>query len=104
MSKVIFEFNENKDRDDINIIVNRHKIVYALQQIQDLHRKIYNGKLYDDVTINVKDGKVLTEEDYKRFQEDGEYPVKGTKEYLDSDYIERELDSALEHIYNLLDY
>lgn len=104
MAKVIFEFDECDDRNDINIIVNRHKLENALYQIQDLHRKIYNGKLYDDVTINVKDNKVLTEDDYKKFQDEGNYPVKGTKEYIESSYIENELDRALDGIYEILDY
>lgn len=104
MAKVTFEFDEDEDRDTINLIVNRYALTSAIYSLQDLHRKIYNGKLYDDVVIHVKDNKVLTDEDYKRFQEAGEYPVKGTKEYIDSDFIERELSNALEHTYNLLDY
>lgn len=105
MAKVIFEFDDGNDEDDsINFITNRYKIRSALYDLQDLHRKLYNGKIYDADMVVVKDGKILTEDDYKKYQEMGEYPVKGTKHYIDYDYIERELDDILNDIRFLLDY
>lgn len=105
MARVTFEFDENDDREDINIIVNRYKLLGALNAVSELRGSIYNNKIYDkDALITVKDGKVLTAEDYDRFQEAGEYPVEDTKEYISSSYIESRLGEALEHIYDLLDY
>ena len=104
MAKVIFEFDDEEDNDDINVIVNRHKLSCALYDLNDFYRKLYNGKLYTDDIITVKNNKVLTEEDYKEFQEKGEYPVKGTKEFISTDYLENELDSILSNVKDLLDY
>ena len=103
MAKVVFEFDDTDDEmDDINFIVNRNKIRCALYDIQDLFRRIYNGKLYSEV-ITIKDGKVLTEEDYKNYADAGEYPVKDTHQYIDYDFIENELDKALEDVRYFLD-
>lgn len=104
MAKVTFEFNDEEDNDDINIIVNRHKLSYALYELNDFYRKLYNGKLYTDDIITVKDNKVLTKEDYTKFQEEGEYPVKGTKEFISTDYLENELDNILNNVRDLLEY
>lgn len=102
MAKVVFEFDdENDEMDDINFIVNRNKIRCALYDIQDLFRRIYNGKLYSEV-ISVKDGKVLTEDDYKRYADVGEYPVKGTHQYIDYEFVENELEKALEDVNHFL--
>jgi len=103
MAKVTFEFDDIEDNDDVKLVVDRHKLICLIYDIQDLYRRIYNGKLNDDEYITVKDGKVLTEDDYKKFQDAGEYPVKDTKEYIDSDFIENELDRALEDVRHLLD-
>ena len=43
MSKVIFEFDEREDNQDINIIVNRAELLDAAYKLSDLFRKIYNG-------------------------------------------------------------
>ena len=105
MAKVVFEFDDNSEEsNDIELIVNRHKLVSAIYELNDFYRKLYNGKLYTDEIISVKDNKVLTTEDYASFQEKGEYPVKGTKEYISTDYLENELDNILQDVRNLIDY
>lgn len=104
MAKVIFEFNDEEENNDINIIVNRHKLICALYELNDFYRKLYNGKLYTDDIITVKDNKVLTSEDYIKFQEKGEYPVKDTKEYINTDYLENELDNILKDVRDLIEY
>ena len=103
MSKITFEFDDVEENDDVRLVVDRHKLVCLAYDIQELYRKIYNGKLYSDDVITVKDGKVLTEEDYKKYQEEGEYPVKGTQEYISSDFLENELGRALDSVQHLLD-
>ena len=102
MAKVTFEFDDMEDNDDVKLVVDRHKLLRLAYDIDDLYRRIYNGKLYNDEEISIKDNKVLTDEDYEHFRELGEYPVKGTKSYLDSDFIENELDRALEDVRQLL--
>lgn len=104
MAKVTFEFDDEEENDEINLVVNRHKLEYAIYELNDFYRNLYNGKLYTDDIITVKDNKVLTEEDYKKFQEKGEYPVKGTKEFIGTDYLENELDNILNKVRDLLDY
>ena len=102
MAKVTFEFDDQEDNYDVLLVTNRHKMVGALYKLDELYRKLYNGKLYTDELITVKDGKVLTEDDYKKYAEDGEYPVKNTKEYISTDFIETELDDALYDIKHIL--
>lgn len=104
MAKVIFEFDDCEENNDINLIVNRHKLYCAINALNDFYRNLYNGKLYTDEIISVKDNKVLTEEDYAKFREEGNYPVKGTKQYISTDYIEDELNSILDSVNDLLDY
>ena len=43
MSKVIFEFDEREDNQDINIIVNRAKLLGAAYKLSDLFSKIKRG-------------------------------------------------------------
>lgn len=104
MGKVTFEYNDEEDYEEIRLVVNRHKLKSALYELNDFYRQLYNGKLYTDDIITVKDNKVLTPEDYKAFQEKCEYPVKGTKEFISTDYLENELDSILNTVMDLLDY
>ena len=102
MAKVTFEFDDEEENDEINLVVNRHKLECAIYELNDFYRNLYNGKLYTDDIITVKDNKVLTEEDYKEFQEKGEYPVKGTKEFIGTDYLENELNDILNDVRYIL--
>lgn len=99
MSKVTFEFDENEDRYDVNLIVNRHKLVTAVNELSDLFRRIYNGKIYDDKDlIYVKeDGYVATRKDYEEANIKGEY-ISGGENYLRQKFIETELDKILDDV------
>lgn len=99
MAKVEFEFDENDDRYDVNIIVNRHKLVEAVDELSDLYRKIYNGKIYDDKdVIYVKEnGRVATQEDYDKANKEGKF-LSGGEHYLRQKFIEVELDRILEDV------
>ena len=103
MAKVTFEFNDEEDNNEIILVANRHRLAYALNEVANLYRALYNGKLYTEELVTIKDGKVLTDEDYEKFRETGEYPVKGTKEYLSVDYLENKLDIILDNIRDFLD-
>lgn len=99
MSKVTFEFDENEDRYDVNLIVNRHKLVTAVNELSDLFRRIYNGKIYDekDLIYVKEDGCVATEEDYKKVNLEGTY-LTGGETYLRQKFIETELDKILDDV------
>lgn len=99
MSKVTFEFDENEDRYDVNLIVNRHKLVTAVNELSDLFRRIYNGKIYDDKdSVYIKaDGCVATEEDYKKVNLEETY-LTGGETYLRQKFIETELDKILDDV------
>lgn len=99
MSKVTFEFDENEDRYDVNLIVNRHKLITAVNELSDLYRKIYNGKIYDEKdSVYIKaDGCVATKEDYEKANLKGEF-LSGGKTYLRQGFIEEELDRILEDV------
>lgn len=101
MSKVIFEFDEREDNQDINIIVNRAELLEAAYKLSDLFSKIYNGKIYDenDCIYLKKDGSKATAEDYSN----GELP-SGGEYYLRQKYIEDELDDILNNIRHLINY
>ena len=45
MGKVVFEFNEEEDFVDINLVVNRKRLVAALQEVGNFMRKIDKGYL-----------------------------------------------------------
>ena len=99
MAKVTFEFDEYEDRNDIDIIVNRHKLLSAISELSDLYRAIYNGKIYDekDCIYLKADGSKATEEDYKKVRDTGEL-LSGGESYLRQQYIENELDRILEDV------
>lgn len=103
MAKVVFEFDECEDRYDVNIIVNRHKLVTAVNELNDLYRKIYNGKIYEDkATVYIKaDGNVATKEDYDKANLEGKY-LSGGETYIRQQFVENELDRILEDIRQFL--
>lgn len=105
MSKVTFEFDENEDRYDVNLIVNRHKLSVAVNELSDLYRKIYNGKIYDkkDLIYVKEDGCKATKEDYEEANLKGEFLSGGTS-YLRCEFIEAELDRILEDVRPFLYY
>ena len=57
VGKVVFEFSEEKDLPDINLVVNRKKIVAALQEIENYMRKIDKG--YINNALMVKGREVI---------------------------------------------
>ena len=103
MAKVTFEFDEYEDRNDIDIIVNRHVLMCAIEELSNLYRAIYNGKIYDeDATIYLlEDGRKATKEDYEKANLEGKF-LSGGKTYLSQDYIEKELDKILEDVRRFL--
>ena len=99
MSKVTFEFDEDKNRSDINVIVNRYKLISALEDLDTLYRNLYNGKIYDpdNIVYITKDSRIATEEDYKEAQDRGK-PLSGLGYYIKQDWIENKLDDILQNV------
>ena len=103
MSKVIYEFNENEEGRDIDLINARYKMVHALNELQDFRRKLYKGWLSGEDLINVKDNRVLQKEDYDKLHEEGKLYFEGTKKYISYDYVEQKIDYILNDISFLID-
>ena len=59
MAKVTYEFDENEEGRDIELINSRYKMICALNDLSDLKRKLYKGWLSEEDLINVKDNRVL---------------------------------------------
>lgn len=59
MAKVIFEFNDEEDRIEIENIIKRNDFKYALEKIKEYRRLLY--KEYINNEIIVKDKKVIAE-------------------------------------------
>lgn len=103
MAKVIFEFDDNEERSDIEEVVNRTKIMCALQDLSDLYRQLYNGKIYDpnNIVYITDDNRIAQEEDYKKAQEEG-HPLHGKGYYIRQEWLENELDNILQSVNHLL--
>lgn len=101
MAKVIFEFDESEEKQDLNIIINRDKLVQALTKLAELRSVIVNNKFYRDELIYVKNNKVL---DINELTYELDKEFENSKEYLDKEYIEDRIGSILEDMYEYLDY
>ncbi len=95
MAKTIFEFDEFEDRDDINIIVNRHKLVTALYELANLRRNLYKG--YANIIV-VKNNEIV----FKDGRALKEYNTDNTEEYINTDDIINKIDGILEEINSLI--
>lgn len=43
MGKVVFEFDEDEERHEIDLITNRHKMIVSLYEVQKYKRDIDKG-------------------------------------------------------------
>lgn len=107
MAKVTFEFDENEDRDDVSIIVNRHKLLSALYEIQNLRRTLYKGYYNENdyVSILTEDRKpirMITDEEQNQANLKGE-TIKNTVGYVREEFVIDEIDRALSDVYDLLE-
>lgn len=104
MSKVVFEFDLIDNAEEIALIVNRHKMMSALYDVQDFARVVYNDKIYNDKDLVYikKDGSIATKEDYDKMYKTGEQ-LEGGEYYLRKDYVEAQLDYIMNKVKHLLD-
>lgn len=103
MSKVIMEFDSDEDRFKLNAIFNIDKLQYALVKLANLRGKIVNEKFYNNELIYVKDNKVVDTVDILDFKE-VEKAYKDSTDYINKQYIEKELEEILDPIFDYIDY
>lgn len=98
MSKVIFEFNEEEDRIEIENIMKRNDFKYALEKIKEYRRRLYKGDVNKEIIV--KDKKVIAEGN-EILNLDGD--ITGRKAYVSVSDVIDELDDCLKTVIELLD-
>lgn len=102
MAKVIYEFNENEEQTDIDLVNGRYKMISALHSLSELRRNLYKGYINEGDMIHIRGKEALTEEDIRKEYNETGKPVEGTKLFIDYEYIEREIERILDDVYYLL--
>lgn len=97
MGKVKFEYDENEDGYEINLITNRHTLMHALNQLADYRRSLYKG--YTNKYIIVKDNEVV----YKNGEKLKDYDIEGAKTFLNDNDVIDKLDDILDIVRHLMD-
>lgn len=98
MGKVIFEFDEDEDRNEIELITNRHKLICALYDLDNYRRGLYKGYI-DNMTYAV-DGQIVGKWDDIR---DKDLADSKITTYLSDEDVLSEIDSILDKVRFLLD-
>lgn len=98
MSKVIFEFDEDEDRIEIENIIKRDNFIYALEKIREYRRKLSKGYINNEIIV--KDRKVIAEGTEVLTLEDD---IIGRKSYIPVSDVIDELDDCLKRVVQLLD-
>lgn len=98
MGKVVFEFDEDEDRHDIQLITNRHKLICALYDLDNYRRGLYKGYINNE--IYAVDGQIVGK---------GIGALKDIKEgaqvksYLEDEDVINEIGNILDKVRFLLD-
>jgi len=95
MAKVIYEFDENEESRDIELIVNRYKMICALDKLEKYRYDLYNGHC-EEVFFAREDRKNGVD-DNKTVED-----VKMTKECVEVKDVLNVLDSILEDVKHLV--
>lgn len=98
MSKVIFEFDEDEDRIEIENIIKRDNFIYALEKIREYRRKLSKGYINNEIIV--KDRKVIAE-GTEVLTLEGD--IIGRKSYIPVSDVIDELDDCLKRVVQLLD-
>lgn len=91
MGKVTFEFDENKESRDIELIVNRYKMICALDDLEKYRYDLYNG--HRDEVIAVRNGRRIERDENKTIED-----LKNTKACLEVDDVLNTLDDILDDV------
>ena len=97
MGRIVFEFDEDEEWNDVNLVVNRHKLITALYDLENYRRGIYKG--YINNADYAVDGKIVGKWDDIRDKDFGDAKIKA---YLDDEDVLRELDYILDKVRHLL--
>ena len=97
MSKVTFVFDESEDRTDINIIVNRHKLMSALLELSNYRKSLYKG--LENNAVMVSDNKIIGKISDKIPEEYTDMPVTF---FVEDEAILRELNRILGPVNDIL--
>ena len=95
MGKVTYEFDENKENRDIELIVNRYKMICALDELEKYRHDLYNG--HREEVIYVRDDKKIGIDDNKTIED-----VKRTRECIEVRDVLKVLDGILEDVKHLI--
>lgn len=95
MGKVTFEFDETKESRDIELIINRYKMICALDELEKYRYDLYNG--HRDEVISVRNGKRIERDENKTIED-----VKNTKVCLEIDDVLNVLDDILDDVKHLV--
>lgn len=92
MGKVTFEFDENNERNDIELVVNRYKMICALDELEKYRYDLYNG--HREEVISVRDGVKIERGANKTIEE--------VKTCLEVDDVLNVLDDILRDVQHLV--
>lgn len=98
MGKVIFEFDEEEDRHEIELITNRHKLICALYDLDNYRRGLYKG--YINNMTYAANGQIIGKgiEALKEINEEAK-----VTSYLEDEDVLNEIDNILDKVRFLLD-
>lgn len=98
MAKVIFEFDEDEDRHELELINNRHKLICALYDLSNYRRGLYKG--YINNMTYAANGQIIGKgiEALKEINEEAK-----VTSYLEDEDVINEIDIILDKVRFLLD-
>ena len=98
MGKVTFEFDEDEERHDIELITNRHKLICALYDLDNYRRGLYKG--YINNMTYAANGQIIGKgiEALKEINEEAK-----VTSYLEDEDVINEIDIILDKVRFLLD-
>lgn len=97
MGKVIFEFDEDEERHEVDLITNRHKLICALYDLDNYRRDLYKGYI-NNMTYAVDD-KIVGKWDDIRDKDFGDTKITS---YLEDEDVINEIDNILDKVRFLL--
>lgn len=96
--KVTYQYDEIEDKYEIDLINNRHKLAYALDELKQLRRNIYKG--YSNNYIIVSEDQVVIRDGEKVKEE---YNFEDAKTYLHDQDIIDQIDQILDIVNNIIE-
>lgn len=95
---VIFKFKANDP--EINLIINRNRMLSALCELSNYRRELYKyGGGYNEIIVN-KGTKVLTDEELKNMNRE---EIKNNESYIKTQSVIDKLDDIIGDLWRLID-